>query len=42
MTITHREPLDIDLARKETITKKFFCYSFYYFPLKIKRNQIKH
>ena len=32
MTITHREPLDIDLARsnyKETI--------LYYFPLKIKK-----
>ena len=37
MTITHREPLDINLARsndKETV--------LYYFPLKIKRDQIKH
>ena len=37
MTITHREPLDIDLVSsnyKETI--------LYYFPLKIKRDQIKH
>ena len=36
MTITHREPLDIDLGRsnyKETI--------LYYFPQKIK-DQIKH
>ena len=37
MLITHREPLDIDLARsnyKEII--------LYYFPLKLKRDQIKH
>ena len=37
MSITHREPLDIDLARsnyKETI--------LFYFPIKIKRDQIKH